>query len=181
MQDNKQHVFEQEVQVLSRAKAILKQNDLSLEQFEKEFDNLTDNFEKLLGDTRVITKISDRLQNKLNDTNDKLIDTNEELKSVNEELNTTNEKLQLTIDELVKARVSKRATTIVFMAAIMLFVVSEVFLEPLVDSAFPNDYIINISIKGSIALLLKPIDYLVERYLLSSAMRKSKMQRTANV
>ena len=193
--ENKSHVFEQEVQILNHAKSVLNQKNFSADILEEELEYLTKNYEKLLADTRVITNISDRLQNKLNVandqlniTNDKLTTTNEELHTTNEELNATNEKLnstnallQRTIDELVRAKVSKKATTIVFMAAILLFVISEVFLEPIVDKLFPNDYIINIVIKGSIALLLKPIDYLVESYLLRGAMRNSRKIKSYTV
>lgn len=173
MQDPK-HVFEKEVQALNHAKSVLREKNNSLEKLAKEYEMLSKDYEKLLGDARVITNISDRLQNRLNKANDELNRANRDLQSSSAEINRKNDLLQNTIDELTKARVSKKATTIVLMAAILLFLVSEVFLEPIVDSYFQQDFIINIAIKGSIALLLKPIDYLVEWFLLKDAMRKTR-------
>ncbi len=171
MQDPK-HVFEKEVQALNHAKAVLREKNKSLEKLANEYEALSKDYEKLLGDARVITNISDRLQNRLNRAN-------QELQASSEEIQHKNDQLQNTINELTKAKVSKKATTIVLMAAILLFLVSEVFLEPIVDTYFQQEFVINIAIKGSIALLLKPIDYLVEWYLLRDAMHKSRLQKPA--
>lgn len=162
------HVFDKEVQTLEHARSVLQKTPQEVEALTQEFEALSDDYEKLLDDAQVITKISDRLQNRLNKANEELTQSHKEIKR-------KNELLQNTIDELTKAKISKKATTIVFTAAILLFVVSEVFLEPIVDSFIKQNYI-NVAIKGSIALLLKPIDYLVEWYLLRDAMRKAKKQ-----
>lgn len=166
------NVFDNETQYLKQAKLVLAQADQSAESLRQEYEVLIAQYEKLLGDSSVITKISDRLQNRLNRANDKLEASSREIKR-------KNELLQDAIKELTKARVSKRATTIVFMAAIILFIISEVFLEPIVDAYFQDDVYINIAIKGSIALLLKPIDYLVEWYLLRDTMRKTRQTARA--
>ncbi|NJO01020.1 MAG: hypothetical protein HC880_04380 [Bacteroidia bacterium] len=126
MQDPK-HVFEKEVQALNHAKSVLREKNNSLEKLAKEYEMLSKDYEKLLGDARVITNISDRLQNRLNKANDELNRANRDLQSSSAEINRKNDLLQNTIDELTKARVSKKATTIVLMAAILLFLVSEVF------------------------------------------------------
>ena len=173
MQDPK-HVFEKEVQALNHAKAVLKEKNKSIERLSKEYELLSKDYEKLLGDTRVITNISDRLQNRLNRANTELNKVNLDLQASSEEIKRKNEQLRNTIDELTKARISRKATTITLLAAILLFMVSEVFLEPIVDSFFQSEFYINLIIKGSIALLLKPIDYLVEWYLLQDAMQKSR-------
>lgn len=175
MQDPK-HVFEKEVQALNHAKAVLREKNQSLEKLAKEYEVLSKDYEKLLDDTRVITNISDRLQNRLNRANDQLNRVNQDLQESSEVIQRKNEQLQSYIDELTKARVSKKATTIVLMAAIVLFLISEVFLEPIVDSYINQDsqyFFFNIAIKLSIAILLKPIDYVVEGYLMRDARRKS--------
>ncbi len=174
MQQDPRHVFEKEVQALNHAKTVLREKNQSLEKLAKEYEILSKDYEKLLGDARVITNISDRLQNRLNRANDSLNRANEELSVRADVIRKKNEQLQATIDELTKAKVSKKATTIVLIAAVLLFLISEVFLEPIVDQYFHDDFLINISIKGSIALLLKPIDYLVEWFLLRDTMRKTK-------
>lgn len=194
MNDNKQHVFDKELNTLNHAKTVLERESISAEDIQAEYKDLTENYQQLLADTRVITNISDRLQNKLNITNDKLQNANdtleanskeieeknEELKAINDEvekknqlLQSTNETLQNTIDELTKARISRQAATIVLMAAILLFIISELFLEPIVDKYFKDNFLISVAIKGSIALLLRPIDYLLEGYLQRLAVQKS--------
>ena len=174
-------VFNREVQTLKEAKAVLKKKTNSLEELKEAYKTLSQDYESLLGDARVITNISDRLQNRLNITNDKLHLTNDKLNDANlelkrsaEEIQGKNELLQSTIDELTKAKIGRKTTTIVLMAAVLLFLISEVFLEPIVDKYFQQDFFYNIGIKLSIALLLKPIDYLVEWVLMKDTMRKSK-------
>ena len=166
MQDHRHDVFEKEVQALNHAKSMVKIEGATLEDMRTEYALLVKDYEKLLDDTRVITKISDRLQNRLDRANEKLSLSRDEIAR-------KNEMLQSTIDELTKARIGRKATTIVLGAAVLLFLISEVFLEPIVD-AYANNFGISIFIKLSIALLLKPIDYLVEWYLTRDTMRKSR-------
>lgn len=163
---NQDNVFNAESQVLKHSKDILESPIQDKRTLFEEYKKLTDNYGKLLSDAKLITNVSDRLQNRLNKAHDKLKVSSEEVKR-------KNKLLEETIDELTKAKVGRRATTIVFMAAILLFIATEVFIEPIVDVHFKNN-IINIGLKGSIALLLKPIDYLVEGYLMRSARKKSK-------
>ncbi|MCU0447364.1 MAG: hypothetical protein MUE85_20910 [Microscillaceae bacterium] len=186
-------VFEKEVLALNHAKSVLKQSPTSPNQLLKEYEQLSKDYEKLLNDAKVITNISDRLQNKLNQANDKLNETNEELNEANhsltisaeeiqrknELLQKTNELLQETIEELVKARVGRRAATVVLMVAILLFVLSEVFLEPIIDDYFQNEVWMNLIIKLLLALSLRPIDYFVEHYLRRAAMKKTRVATTS--
>ena len=84
-----------------------------------------------------------------------------------------NQEIKETLANLVKARVGRRATTIVLAIAVLLFILSEGLLEPLVEAQTESPYI-GFIFKGCIALLLKPIDILVERYLTKSVMRGKK-------
>jgi uncharacterized membrane protein len=200
MEESKEQLFDKELKVLEHAKSILEQINQADADWKAEYKTLTDDFEKLLEDSKVITKISDRLQNRLNLTNDKLkeandtleanskeiAEKNEELRAINDEieqknvlLQNTNQILQSTIDELTKARISRRAAMLVLVAAIVLFVISEAFIEPFVDAYFlQNWWLIGFVIKCSIALLLKPIDYFLEGYLLRLASKNKKTLRT---
>lgn len=172
MKENK-NVFHKETQYLEHIKQIQEKNTLSLEDLKHEYNSLGQEYKKLLGDTKVLTNISDRLQHRLNATY-------EELEVKHEEIKQKNIVLQNTIDALTKARISRKATTITLIMAVLLFILSEGFLEPFVETrtlqlGFSNNasFWIGFIAKGMIALLLKPIDYLVELYLKKEANRKN--------
>lgn len=115
----------------------------------------------------IVTGISDRLQKKLNQANEKLKLQSEEIKRINNSLAERNQVLQNTLDALTKAKVGKRAATIVLTLASVLFVVSEI-LEYIVEyysSEVLPLYIIFL-IKLGIALTFTPIEsYLEGRFL----------------
>jgi len=136
-----------------------------------EFQTTCDNYEELLDQTVLITRISDRLQRKLDKTNDKL-------QLLNDQLNDKNIELQNTIDDLVKAKAGRKATTIVFIFALILFVFSEALIDPYIDSNTKNIYL-SLSIKALIAMLIKPFEMLVEEALLKSARKKTMEEKTA--
>lgn len=79
--------------------------------------------------------------------------------------------MQDTIDQLVKAKVGRKASSIVLLIAILLFVLSEGVLEPFVEERVGNEQI-GFIFKLGIAVLLKPIDVLVERYMMRKALKQ---------
>ena len=81
-----------------------------------------------------------------------------------------NQMLHDTVDMLVEAKVSQKASSIVLLIAILLFIVSEMFLEPIIEQNIDGEYV-GLLLKGMIALLLKPIDILVERLLMKRAIK----------
>jgi hypothetical protein len=137
-----------------------------IDKLTSQFKVMTENYDELLDQVVLITRISDRLQKKLDQSN-------EELSNLNNQLNDKNVELQKTIDDLIKARAGRKATTIVFIFALILFVFSETLLEPYID-AFANNAYISLVIKGVIAMSIKPLEMLVEKGLLKSA-RKQKL------
>ncbi len=180
-------VFEKEVQTLNRAKQLLSTKEHSIEQVKEEYKKLSLEYETLLNDARVMTRVSDRLQVKLNkaydqlnhktnlleETHGKLDLAYKDLQKSTEEINQKRIMLQNTVNELTQAKISKRATTITLTAAILLFGVSELFFDPIIDNYYENEFFINTMLKMSFALLLKPIDYLIEWYLLQEVKRKN--------
>ena len=91
---------------------------------------------------------------------------------MNDKLNVKNIELQETIDELTKARASRKATTIVLVVAIALFFFSEALLEPYIESHTSNFYL-GFAAKFGLMLLLKPIDFVIEKWLLQDALKKA--------
>ncbi len=174
MAREKEDVFPQEQQTLLYAQDIAQKDDLSLAQFQQEYQALTRNYEKLLNDAKVITNISDRLQNRLNLSNEKLNFANENIQANAKVIEEKNNQLRTTIEELIQTKISKKASTIVLFAAILLFIISELFLDPIVEKYVGKNFWLGMMLKGSIALMLRPIDYLVEWYLMRDMHKKAK-------
>jgi adenylate cyclase len=114
-------------------------------------------------------------------TNEQLHDLNENLElKVKERTQTLAEKnieLQATLDELTKTKISRKAITITMVLGISLFVLEELLFSPIIDNYFNNNLWVSITTKGVIALLLKPIESLVESFLLSSLSKRKKRQK----
>lgn len=153
-----QHVFEKESEFLDHSEEVLaKASDLTQEALFAEYQLLSEQYARLLGDAKLVTSVSDRLQNKLNNAS-------EQVMQANEKVSAQNEKLKQTIALLREARVGKKATTIVLLLAIILFLVSEAFIEPQIEKVV-DDWYIGLLLKGVIAVSLKPLEALVEKFL----------------
>ena len=166
----KENIYHKEKSNLERTHAFLSSEDASThEQTETELKAICENYEELLDQTVLITRISDRLQKKLDKTNDKL-------QGLNDQLNDKNVELQNTIDDLVKAKAGRKATTIVFIFALVLFVFSEGWIEPYIDTYANNNYL-SLAIKAVIAMTIKPVEMLVEKGLIKAARKKTMQER----
>ncbi len=156
--NKKEHVFQREANTLSESGQLLESIDeLSNESLKKAYEKLHKNYSELLGDAKLVTSVSDRLQNKLGNAN-------EELNQANQKITKKNQDLREVIIELNKAKLEKKATTIVLLLAVALFLISEAFIEPKIEAAFDNWWYV-LGLKGLIALLLKPLEILVERVI----------------
>lgn len=173
-EESKSHVFEKEVTLLEKSQSIIDKKKYSLEELEKEYVNLTNSYGQLLEETRLITRVSDRLQNKINRANDKLSTQSDEISVINNELQRNNNALKAALEQLVKVKVSNKTTTVVLTFAIVLFFVSEGFLEPIVEQRVDNRWL-GLLFKGLIFLLLKPVEMLVEKYLERKSTGKDKI------
>ncbi|MFN8311920.1 MAG: GAF domain-containing protein [Cyclobacteriaceae bacterium] len=115
-------------------------------------------------------------------TNNQLKDLNENLevkvKERTAELAEKNTRLQITLDELTKTKISRKAITYTLFLGLVLFIFEEVLISPVIDTYFKASLFVSISSKGVIALLLRPIEQITEKYLLS-AMLEKKMRAAA--
>ena len=143
------NIYTEEADKLENFKKFRNRKDNSIEKYKTEYSDLVSGFEELLNQTKVITKIGDRLQKRLNEKN---------------------EELQSTIEELVRVKISRRATTIVFIIAIAIFFVVEVFIEPIIESH--TEFYYGIIIKLVLVLSIKPIEMAFEHKLINRAKRK---------
>jgi hypothetical protein len=160
-----QSIYQKELENLEQSKKFLQRNEYSKIEMQLEFKKLVENYEELVDQVKIITKISDRLQNKLNKTNDALEASNVQLADLNHQLNET-------IDQLTEAKIGRRAGTIVLFIAIGLFIVSEVFIEPRIDDMFADNSLVGLSLKLVVAILIKPGEDFANKYLLKKARKK---------
>lgn len=172
--ESKSHVFEREVEILEKSESLLKSSNKSNEELTQEYSSLTGAYAQLLEETRLITRVSDRLQNKINRANDKLSDQAKKINYINNELQNNNNALKTALEQLTKAKVSNKTTTIVLTFAILLFFISEGFLEPIIERRV-DSFWLGLLFKGSIVILLKPIEMVVEKYLDRKASGKDKI------
>ncbi len=160
----KKGVFEKESAILDHIQNFLEKDTVKAEEYKEEINQISRYYEELLDQAKLITKVSDRLQNKLNNLNAKLNDKNIEL--------------QNTIDELTKAKVGRRATTIALFVAVGLFLLSEGLVEPQIESYLgPGNFGLGLAFKGVIALLLKPIETLSEKLLMKRALKDAESKK----
>lgn len=167
----KENVFHKESEILQQAKLTIENGNATPEELAEGYSTLSGYYEKLLKETKVLTSVSDRLHYKLNDANHELQKQKDEIGEINEELKTNNQVLQDTINELIKARIGQKSSSIVLLIAILLFILSEILLEPIIERNTDSEYV-GYLLKGVIALLLKPIDVLVEWMLMRKTLNK---------
>ena len=159
----KQNLFAKETEILEHNTKILNDTSLDIDTLRAEYGKLISHYEELLDQSKLITKVSDKLQNKLN--------------NLNESLNLKNIELQETIDELTKARVGRQAATISFVILIMLFVLEELMLGPVIDRMTNNNLWYSAGAKFILALLLKPLESAIESFLLKQVKKAQKREK----
>lgn len=156
--DNKGQVFEKEHKILAATKVFLTKDiqEVSAQDFKQEYEVLSQSYEQLLGEVKLLTSVSDRLQNKLNRANETVIKKNDELKETN--------------DLLSKIKVGKKATTIILFAAAIFFLVSEWLIDPILnESGNIWGYSASFILKFALICFLKPLEKILERFLLQTS------------
>jgi len=139
-------MFRKEVGTFNRYKDLLNA-ETPPEKMREALEGLTSDYKKLLEQARFLTWISGRLEKKLH--------------RANHELKDRNTRLERTIDELITARASKNAYTIIYIIAIVLFVLEEFLIEPII-TRFGSGLGFSILIKLVIVLLLKVTEGVIE-------------------
>ncbi|MEQ9305390.1 MAG: hypothetical protein RJQ14_15885 [Marinoscillum sp.] len=132
--------------------------------YKQDLESFSDDYEELVAQAKVITRVSDRLQKKLDNANIQIREQNDEIKSKNLELEDT-------IKQLVAARVGRKASTIMFTLAIILFISEELFVEDLIESYVSIPYL-GLIIKGLLALSLKFLESGLESFFLNQEKKK---------
>ncbi len=161
-------VYVREIEELERAQAFIAQENIENHIFRNEYVKLVDSFEDAVGQMRLITKVSDKIQKKLDRVNSAL-----DVK--NAELDVKNAQLQTTIDELTQARAGKIAATIVLVIAVMLFLLEELFIDNVIKNLLgTTSQWASVITKLVVVLLLKPLEGLLENFIISYLYKKKK-------
>lgn len=174
MKENKAKVSKETETINQLENLISNIDNLSSEDIKSQLQVFAKNHKKLLQEVKLLTSVGDRLQKKVKSANEMLQEQAEEIKKINKDLQDKNIELQFTIDELTKAKAGKRATTIILVFAIVLFIITEL-LESSFEAMFAGaSKIIVYSFKVALALGFKPIEGFLEQAIIA---REMKLQR----
>jgi len=150
-------LYHEEQQILSDYVGKVKKKVVHL----KDAVNIAVSYKDLLDQSKVITKISDRLQKKLDHANQKI-------KSQNAEIHDKNQELEDTVENLAKVTVGKKASRLMFVMAVVLFFLEEYFLAPIIDEYVSGSMIIGLLLKGLVAVvILKFLESALETYFMN--------------
>ena len=132
--------------------------------YKKDLDSFSDEYESLVAQAKVITRVSDRLQKKLDNANIQISEQSEEIKIKN---------LQLadTVDQLAKAQVGKKASTIMLTVAIILFILEQIFIEPIIEQRVNIPYV-GFGILALLFFLVKLLEGALEKYFMNKEKKK---------
>ncbi len=158
--DKNQELYYDEINRLSQFRSKIDTHAI----FKEDLDGFSNEYEELIAQIKVITRVSDRLQKKLDNANIQIGDQNEEIKQKNVELG-------ITINQLVRARVGHKASTIMLTVALGLFISEQLFLDPLVDKYISIPYMGYI-ILGVLFLVVKILESTLEKHFLNQEKNK---------
>jgi len=160
--------FKREIEFAEKLKIFRQRENLKHEDIVYVLDEVTLNYNRLLQESKLLTSVGDRLQRKLKSANLMLKEQSEEIQRINDSLTERNVELQLALDELTKARASRKAQAYIYILAIFLFIVTEA-LEELFESFVGNSlqgFIISTILKVLMVLAIKPLEgYLEARFI----------------
>ncbi|GAB4239860.1 MAG: hypothetical protein Tsb0034_15990 [Ekhidna sp.] len=140
--------------------------------YKEDLDAFSDEYEELVAQAKVITRVSDRLQKKLDNANLQIREQNEEIKDKNVQLADT-------VDQLAKAKVGRRAATILLTVAVVLFILEQLLLEPIIDEYFDTQWV-SLGILGVLFLLIKFSEGALEGYFMNQEKKKILQEKETN-
>ncbi len=137
----------------------------------REVDKLSSDYTAVLDQVSLVTKVSDRLQRKLSNAY-------EEIDVKSKVIQSKNAELEETLLKLAKAKLGRRASSIMLTIGVVLFILEEYFVEDyLADANFPTYF--GWGIKIMIALFLKASESALENYLMH--LKKNKIMSRGNL
>ncbi|MEP1097567.1 MAG: hypothetical protein ABJG78_20790 [Cyclobacteriaceae bacterium] len=132
--------------------------------YKEDLDDFSNEYEELIAQAKVITRVSDRLQKKLDNANIQIKEQNDEIKFKNIELKTT-------VDQLAQARVGRKASTIMLSVALVLFIAEQLLLEPWIQANIDIPFA-GLGILGILFVLVKVLESSLEKYFMNKEKKK---------
>ena len=132
--------------------------------YKEDLDSFSDEYEELVAQAKVITRVSDRLQKKLDNANLQIRDQNEQIKEKNVQLADT-------VDQLAKAKVGRRASAIMLFVAFFLFILEQIFVEQWIAENIDIPYL-DLAILGLLFFLVKVFEGSLEGYFMNKEKKK---------
>ncbi|NQZ78532.1 MAG: hypothetical protein HRT61_20830 [Ekhidna sp.] len=158
--EKNQELYYDEIESLRRFKSKIDTHAI----YKEDLDGFCDEYEELVAQAKVITRVSDRLQKKLDNANIQIREQNDEIKDKNVQLADT-------VDQLAKAKVGRRASTILFTVAVVLFILEQLLLEPIIEKYFETQYI-SLGILGLLFIIVKFSEGAMETFFMNREKRK---------
>lgn len=158
--DKNRELYYDEIESLRRFRSKIETHAI----YKEDLDSFSDEYEELIAQAKVITRVSDRLQKKLDNANLQIREQNEEIK----EKNVT---LADTVDQLAKAKVGRRASTIMLTVAVVLFILEQIFIEPIIEESIDVPYV-GYGILGLLFLLVKYSEGALEKHFMNKEKKK---------
>lgn len=174
--------YSRESEIISHFRSLATKPERSPEQIAEALKDLTNHYERLLDDSKLLTSVGDRLQKKLKGANLMLREQAEEIKRANSAIQEKNVALQESLDALTKAKASRRASALLIIVALILFLAAEVP-EPWIESGLSRfggaGYVAIWGIKIALTLLLLPIQSTLEKVILKQETKRAEADKAA--
>lgn len=158
--DNQRELYHEEVDNLNKFREKLSTHAI----YREDLEHFSDQYEELVAQAKVITRVSDRLQKKLDNANIQIREQNDEITEKNTQLGQT-------IAELAQARVGRRASTIMLTVALLLFILEQYFIQPKIEELVTIPYL-DLGILGALFFLVKFTESALEGYFMNREKKK---------
>jgi hypothetical protein len=148
---DQEKLFTAELQVIAETRLPVNNPHLTQEMLKQGLLSMVKSYEDLLDQTAFLTRINDRLEQRLNTASTSLYEKNAQLRQA--------------LTDLAKAQRTKQTYHIIYVMAATLFVFEEVIVDPIAN-IFETSVIIVIGLKLVVALLLKPTENMLQKMLM---------------
>ncbi|MFZ9046849.1 MAG: hypothetical protein ACO2ZZ_13405 [Cyclobacteriaceae bacterium] len=158
--DQERELYHEEISNLANFRSKIESHAL----FKEDLDQFSLQYEELVAQAKVITRVSDRLQKKLDKAN-------VQIQSQNNEIKDKNVKLEDTIEQLAKAKMGRRASTIMLGITLFLFFIEQWLIQPKIEEYFSSPFI-SVVILILLFFLVKYFESNLEDYFLNQQKKK---------
>ncbi len=136
------------------------------------FEGFVDDITELKRNKATIKEQNKELYDLNKNLEEKVEERTQELETQQKIVQVQNARLARLLHEVTRVKITRQATMIAVVITLALFLLTEGFVEPIIEGNYKNDFYISLAFKGLIALLIKPIEMLVEKILIRTRSRR---------